>query len=152
MSLTREELAELDTCLCLAARRTARAITRAYDRALAPLGITSTQLPVLTAIATWPGIATAPLADGLVMDPSSLQRTVGRLVDAGLVQRTPGEDRRTRVLHLTDAGQALLVDALPQWRAAQDRVAAALESIDPTFTPDGLTALRAAALTPRSKP
>ncbi len=43
-----------ERCICLHTRMAARAVTRAYDAALAPLGLEGTQFTLLAAIAVRP--------------------------------------------------------------------------------------------------
>jgi DNA-binding PadR family transcriptional regulator len=101
VSVSEQDLIELNTCACLATRRAGRAITRLYDRALADVG------------------------------PSSLQRTLVRMKTAGWITMTPGEtDRRTRALNLTPSGWTVLEEALPRWRRVQAAVSETLDDLD----------------------
>jgi DNA-binding MarR family transcriptional regulator len=116
------ELADLaGTCSCLAARRIARAMTRAYDEALEPSGVRITELTMLVAGGIAPDAPLSALAEVLSLDRTTLTRELRRLEDRGLLNVVPGEDRRARVIRLTDAGRAKLADAVPRWRAAQAR-------------------------------
>lgn len=121
-----------EECLCFRARRVSRALTRLYDEALRPLGIQATQLTVLAAIANMEasgGAAMSRMAGVLAMDLTTLSRNLGPLGKAGLVRiERDAHDRRVRLAHLTPTGRELLERAAPAWRAAQDRVVAALGS------------------------
>ena len=116
-------------CLCFRARRISRVLTRLYDEALRPLGIQSTQLSVLSAIAKGGegGNLMARMAEGLAMDLTTLSRNLRPLEKAGLVriERQPS-DRRVRVALLTSEGERVLAGALPLWRTAHERVTQAL--------------------------
>ncbi len=53
------------------------------------------------------------------MDPTTLARNLKPLERDGLVEISPGKDRRTRVVRITDKGQQALDRALPLWEEAQ---------------------------------
>jgi DNA-binding MarR family transcriptional regulator len=119
------ELLDLaQSCSCLAARRIARAMTRAYDEALAPSGVRITELTMLVAGGVAPDAPLSRLAEVLSLDRTTLTRDLKRLEDRGLLHVVPGEDRRSRVVRLTEEGRDVLAEAFPRWRAAQDRLGA----------------------------
>lgn len=116
-------------CLCFRSRRTARAITRAYDIVLRPTGLQATQLTLMNAIALGPGGAQAMgrLSEILALDVSTLTRNLGALEKAGLVTIGRSErDRRVRIARLTEAGALRLTEALPLWKRAHGEIVAAL--------------------------
>lgn len=106
-------------CICANLRKTSRVITQLYDEFLQPSGLLATQFRLLGAIAAHGPVALTPLADGLAMDPTTLARNLNPLKRDGLVTVSPGEDRRTRVVRITDQGRAALSRALPLWEEAQ---------------------------------
>jgi DNA-binding MarR family transcriptional regulator len=112
-------------CPALGIRKVSRMITRVYDAALRSLGLQSSQLSVLVAVAMFGenGATISALADRLVMDRTTLTRNVRPLEKAGLlrVSRSP-EDARARVLTLTRAGERMLEAAYPLWEEGQRRV------------------------------
>ncbi len=110
-----------DACLCLAVRRTARAVSRRYDDALRPVGLTSGQFSLLSALAGEDGLPLGSLADRLGMDRTTLNRNLQPLLAHALVgDRADDGDARRRLLALTVAGRDRLAAALPHWQAAQD--------------------------------
>ncbi|MDD7970628.1 MarR family winged helix-turn-helix transcriptional regulator [Roseinatronobacter alkalisoli] len=116
-------------CLCFRARRTARAITRAYDMALRPTGLQATQVTLMSAIALGPEGAQpmGRLSDILALELSTLTRNLRSLETAGLVEvGRSDKDRRVRVARLTGAGKTQLADALPLWKQAHGEILAAL--------------------------
>jgi DNA-binding MarR family transcriptional regulator len=116
-------------CLCFRARRTARAITRAYDLALRPTGLPATQVTLMSAIALGPDGAqpVARLSDFLVLDTSTLTRNLAALERVGLIMISRNtRDRRVRIAHLTDAGKERLATALPLWKQAHASIVTAL--------------------------
>ena len=42
----------------------------------------------------------------------------------GLVRIAPGDDRRTRLVAITEAGEAALAEARPLWQSVQSRLVA----------------------------
>ena len=57
------------------------------------------------------------------MDTTSLTRTLDVLLKQGWVEKAQGLDRRSRMLTITDAGEAQFVRARPYWQRAQERFA-----------------------------
>src|SRR6266508_6420207 len=113
------------SCACFNIRKTARAITNLYDTVLQPTGLRSTQATLLMAIAVAGTPTISRLAEYLVMDRTTLARDLKPLEDQGLVRITPGGDRRTRELQLTDAGREKLHEIIPLWEQAQTKIIAA---------------------------
>jgi DNA-binding MarR family transcriptional regulator len=110
-------------CTSTALRRADRALGRIYDDSLRPTGLTITQYSLLAIIDRAPQPLTlGALADAQVMDRTTLSHNLAPLRRDGLVLVANGEDRRTRVIALTDAGKSLLETARPLWRAAQQRL------------------------------
>jgi len=46
----------------------------------------------------------------------------------GLVDVSPGEDRRTRIVSITEQGSEILLKAYPLWLQAQTQIANAMQS------------------------
>jgi DNA-binding MarR family transcriptional regulator len=118
------------SCFASRLRAAARAITRHYDAALKPLDLKVTQLGVLVAVSIANGELTiVELAEKLCMDRSTLSRNFDPLARRGLVALGPEGRHRARHVTLTDAGAALLRDAYPLWKHAQNDVAAAVGDV-----------------------
>src|SRR5947209_5933278 len=107
-------------------RRAARAVTRFYDQALEPCGIRSTQLTILVGIAKTQPTSISALADVLVIDNTTLTRSLGLLKRQGLVSISDRREKRQRFLSITAQGERTLAECLPVWRAAQERFVASL--------------------------
>ncbi len=113
------------TCLCLRVRKAARRVGRMFDEALSPVGLTNGQFSLLAMLAARDDWTMQGLADALGADQSSLTAALKPLERRGLVRTAAGaDDRRVRRPALTPAGAALLDEALPLWRSAQDRAEA----------------------------
>lgn len=109
-------------CVCFNVRRAARAITQAYDRALAPSGLRATQLTLLVALARAGTVPFTKLAGVLGMDRTTFTRNVAPLKRDGLLIMRPGADRRVKLVAITTNGRKALVGAIPLWEHAQRRI------------------------------
>ena len=56
------------------------------------------------------------------LDETTLTRNLRPLIDAGWVAIRPGEDRREKLVRLTDAGAARRRGGRPAWERAQQRL------------------------------
>jgi len=128
--------AEDSTCNCAAIRQAARRVTRLYDQALAPSGLRITQYPILSWLAVAGPMTMNILADRMVMDRATLGHNLRPLEAQGLVAMRAGEDRRSRIVSLTDEGKRKLAEARPAWHAAQKK-------FETAFGPEDSAALRA---------
>ena len=131
-----------DTCLCLHAQRAARTLSRLFDDALRPVGLTSGQFSLLNAL-NWPDPPSiAPVARLLAMDRTTLTAALKPLERNGLVliEKDPA-DRRNRRLHLTDRGLQVLASAVPIWRQLHAAIEAGLSGLDPDNLRGALTGL-----------
>lgn len=118
-------------CVCTTLRRATRALTRAYDEAMAPHGLTIQQFAILRHTRDYTRAQNAPiplsrLAQRLVMDRTSLYRALPALEREGLmVVDTPSPRNRTATT--TAKGEALITQAEPDWAALQSRILSAME-------------------------
>jgi DNA-binding MarR family transcriptional regulator len=109
-------------CHCGTLRQAARAITSLYDAQLAKHGIRITQFTILMALNRSESVSTTQLADELLMDQTTLSRTLATLRTKRLVDAEPGDDLRMRFWALTAKGRALLRTCESDWQAAQDEL------------------------------
>ena len=110
----------VESCACQKVRVAARAVTRAYDEALRPVGLRATQLAVLVAVGIEGAVSIAALAKLMGMDRSTLTRNLRPLEREGLVAVGLEGWRRSRTLEITNKGRSRLREALPHWKRAQD--------------------------------
>lgn len=120
------DVSETAACLCLASRKVARAITRAFEQALRPHGIRATQFSVLAILAGKGRQSLGALAASLGVERTTLTRNLAVLERQGLVRIRPGEDARARIVSITDAGRRTIAAALPAWRQAQSALTASI--------------------------
>jgi DNA-binding MarR family transcriptional regulator len=125
-ALSRDELLEVaEGCACTAVRRTARSMTRAYDDAIRPSGLRVTQFSLLVAAEPCGGaLKLSEIADILGLERTTVTRDLRPLEKRGLVTVESGQDRRARIVRVTDAGRRTMTDAMPRWRAAQAKLLA----------------------------
>jgi DNA-binding MarR family transcriptional regulator len=115
-------------CASLNFRRTARAVTRLYDLALQESGIRSTQFAILVGIAKKQPISIGTLGDMLVIDGTTLTRSLRVLEKEGLISISKRAEKRQRFLSVTAKGEQALARSVPAWRAAQERFIATIGS------------------------
>jgi DNA-binding MarR family transcriptional regulator len=117
------DIAEMTAGSCVATRvrQLSRIVTRVYDDAMRPLGITASQYTLLAQLAARDAITAVEIGHELDIEKSTLSRNLKRLLALGHINMDPPAGRRGRGLHLTGKGQAVLKDAFPIWQDAQKR-------------------------------
>ncbi|MDP3801680.1 MarR family winged helix-turn-helix transcriptional regulator [Brevundimonas sp.] len=117
-----------DHCLCLHAQRAARTLSRRFDEAFRPLGITSGQFSLLNSLNRPDPPTIGAVASLLAMDRSTVTANLKPLERAGLATvSVDAKDRRGRRAALTDKGRALLAAATPVWIGEHARLEAGLD-------------------------
>ncbi|MEM6491464.1 MAG: MarR family winged helix-turn-helix transcriptional regulator [Pseudomonadota bacterium] len=129
-------------CLAMRSRAVARAISRPFDDALRPFGITIAQYTILVALRLRPAPSITALADVLEIERSGLSRNLRLLKATGLVAMGGDGASRAQTASLTTAGRALIDDALPAWRTAQDAARARLGDSGERDVHSAFTALK----------
>jgi len=93
-----------------------------------PFDITSVQYAALAAIRNHPGVDQTALSHIIAFDRTTIGDVVGRLERKKLIKRANGaHDRRTKSLHVTDAGERLLRDIDPAVAETQRLILAPLK-------------------------
>jgi DNA-binding MarR family transcriptional regulator len=123
-TLANLDLAGTGYCASLNCRRAARAVTRVYDAALQDAGIRSTQFAILVAIAKIQPASITNLGEVLVIDRSTLTRSLRLLQKDRMITVSKRAAMRQRFLQLTPHGEKTLQRSLPLWRAAHERFVA----------------------------
>ena len=120
-----------DTCLCLHVQRAGRALARTFDEALRPVGLTNGQFSLLMALNRSQPARIADVAAVLAMDRTTLTASLKPLERQGLIEiAVDRQDRRARLLTLTEAGRERLEEALPIWEEVHGRLEAGLEDTE----------------------
>src|SRR5262245_5402384 len=113
---------EIGDCNCFAVRSAARHVSQLYDQILAPVGLRVTQFSILAKLGRRAPLTINALADAMVMDRTSLGRTIQPLERDGLIRVEPAAtDRRAKEVHLTKTGEKPLQAGLKAWAKAQAR-------------------------------
>lgn len=110
-------------CICGRLRRASRALTRHYDEALTPVGLTITQFSVLRTLSSMDRPTLVELSERTAHEKSALWRTLQPLIRHDWIAAQPGRVQR---FALTDAGRERLERARPLWKAAQAAVSRTL--------------------------
>jgi len=115
-----ESSARWQECNCLALRQAARHVTQFYDQYLAATGLRTTQFSILAKLQGLGPMTINALARELVMDRTTLGRTMLPLERDGLIAIRDGIlDRRSKELAVTKAGAERLRRAAKLWVEAQ---------------------------------
>jgi DNA-binding MarR family transcriptional regulator len=118
-------------------RKLNRMVSAIFDGALAGAGLKTSQFSVLVAVANREQVRPSELTKLLQMDESTVSRNVDRMCARGWLRLQPEGDRRSHLIEVTEAGQALISKAIPAWQQAQAEVSRRLGA-------DSVAALRAA--------
>ena len=114
-------------CMCLHVQRASRAIGRMFDDAFRPFGLNNFQFALLMLLNRPNAPTIGGLAEDLTMDRTTLTANLKPLERRRLVSvRRDIKDARTKLVTLTDAGNALLAKCVPQWRSANESARARL--------------------------
>lgn len=116
----------MPVCTCFLLRKLARRVTQAYDRAVAPAGLTITQYSLLAHLAHEDGLSVAALAERMGMERTTLQRTLRPMLEAGWARYGGKRPGQSASLELAAKGRARLRAARPLWRRAQAELGEAL--------------------------
>lgn len=116
-----------DLCFGYRSRKAARAVTRAFNQRLKPLGLQITQFILLGVLYRADDRSIAALAEEVGVEPSAVLRNLRILEERGLVSNAGGRGRAGRQLRITEAGRALIADSIPAWKKAQADLAALLD-------------------------
>ena len=118
---------EAERTVVNAFRRILRALRLSANTTRSALGISAAQLYVLRHLADKDGASISALAEETLTDRSSVADVVDRLVESGLVERSPHPaDRRRASVRITKRGARLIKGAAP---APTDLLVAALEEM-----------------------
>jgi DNA-binding MarR family transcriptional regulator len=108
-----------EECLAVRVRLLSRRLTRIYDGALRPLGVTVPQVNLLSVLEIIESAPAGRVADLLAMEISTLSRNARIMESEGWITIERAEHGNGRILRITSAGLKKLRDAKPAWDAAQ---------------------------------
>ncbi len=114
--------AECSECTCFNLRKATRVVTQLYDDRMRSSGLRGTQFALLVHAHAMGPVALTKLAEAMVTDRTTLARNLEPLEKNGFIEVEDGEDRRTRIVDITEKGRAKLAEAFPAWKKAQDEI------------------------------
>jgi len=113
-------------CICRVVRDAARTISNAYDKALAPSGIRTTQFTLLSVLARESVASVSQLSELLGIDQTTTTRNLSVLEEAGLVMRVSHHDPRVKLMKLTPKGKQKRQLAVECWQKMQAHVTSSI--------------------------
>ncbi len=119
-------LAECGQCTCFNLRKASRIVTQYFDDSMRSIGLRGTQFTLLASAFAYSPITVTHMAEIMVTDRTTLGRNLLPLEKNGFIKVEPGDDRRTRIVKLTDAGKEKLQEAYPIWKETQGKIKTAL--------------------------
>jgi DNA-binding MarR family transcriptional regulator len=119
---TGQDRGRLSPCVCNTLRMVSRTVTQLYDDILRPSGLRVTQYSILATLARMGEANLRQLEAALVIDQTTLTRSLGLLERIGVIERVPHPDGRIKAMRLTSKGRRILTAARPLWAQAQNRV------------------------------
>lgn len=136
-----------DDCVVFNLRRATRIVTRRYDEALRPLGMTCFQFSALAALThrtSWPQQAFAAFFG---MDASTMNRNARAMERKGWITYAPDpQDKRKKHIAITADGRLAFEQAAPLWGRAQAETKALMTGFDWVHERAWLTAVSATPL------
>mgnify|MGYP001032194764 FL=1 len=113
---------QLLSCKCLKMRMASRIATQFYDKKLKPIKIKITQFTILSIIASNNNKTVSSLSSELLMDRTTLTRSLDILIKQKLIKNIKSKDARERIVELTTQGHVILEQAIPLWKEAEEEI------------------------------
>lgn len=125
---------------------TQRALFRSLEACVAQAGLTPGQWNALSQLAEHGAMTQKQLAERLQKEQATVTRSIERLVQRGLVVRTPNpQDRRANIVDITPEATRLLADLEPDVTRRNEELAAGISAKDLEVLFDVLDRLEANA-------
>lgn len=114
----------MKSCIFTAMRKANRILYRRYQEALVKTDISIVQLSILRALERNGPMPLARLSEDLVMERTSLYRTIEPMVKAGKIKLLNADVGKAKIAELTGEGQNSIEQAMPYWAEAQESIIA----------------------------
>lgn len=109
-------------CAAQTVRLAARRLTRRFERALRPVGLSVSQYTILTALVASGGMRQGRLGEVLGFEQTTMTRLVAAMVRRELVTLGPDpKDARSKIVCAGELGLRLYTEGLPLWEKAQQQ-------------------------------
>ena len=109
-------------CYCINYRRAANTLTKYYDAAFAPIGLTGNQFFLLNSIQQLGSCNKSELAQYTSLDRTTIIRNLNTLEKKELVEPAPGASRRSSAIQLSETGNKAFMAGLGIWQKLQEEV------------------------------
>ena len=109
-------------CYCINYRRAANTLTKYYDAAFAPIGLTGNQFFLLNSIQQLGSCNKSELAQYTSLDRTTIIRNLNTLEKKELVEPAPGASRRSSAIQLSGTGSKAFMAGLGIWQKLQEEV------------------------------
>ena len=109
-------------CYCINYRRAANTLTKYYDAAFAPIGLTWNQFFLLNSIQQLGSCNKSELAQYTSLDRTTIIRNLNTLEKKALVEPAPGASRRSSAIQLSETGNKAFMAGLGIWQKLQEEV------------------------------
>lgn len=113
-------------CYCINLRQAANMLTKYYDQAFEPLGITTSQFSLLDAVYLLESSNKSQLAQFTKLDRTTIIRGLHVLSKKKLIHEVSGENSRNNLIQLTKIGASTVKEGLIIWEQVQAKVKTAL--------------------------
>lgn len=115
-------LSECRECTCFNLRKATRVVTQYYDERMKRFGLRGTQFALLAHVYAMGPVPLTKLSEVMVTDRTTIARNLEPLEKSGLLRVEPGDDKRVRVISITDGGRARITEAYPVWKETQEEI------------------------------
>jgi DNA-binding MarR family transcriptional regulator len=113
-------------CACASLRRSSRALTAVYEGSLRRHRLTLSQFTILQVLTLAGEFNQGAFGEALVMDSTSLSRTLRPMIANKWVAVRRGKDRRQRIISLAKKGRVKFRRASSAWETIQQKLRAEL--------------------------
>ena len=121
-TLNKDAVAEGSECMAYNLKKATRAVQNLFDSAYKSIGLEGTQYTVLANIFVSEPITLSKLAESMSVDRTTLGRNLKPLEKRGFIDIKPGDDRRAKLISITDYGKQILSQALPVWKETHEQI------------------------------
>lgn len=112
----------MKNCIFTAMRKANRVLFRRYQEALANTDTSIVQLSILRALERNGPMPLARLSEDLVMERTSLYRTIEPMVNAGKINLIQADTGKAKIAELTATGKNTITQVMPHWAKAQESI------------------------------
>lgn len=117
-----KDLAECGQCTCFNLRKASRIVTQYFDDSMRSIGLRGTQFTLLANAFAYSPITVTRMSEIMIVDRTTLGRNLLPMEKSGLIKVESGDDRRTRIVKITDVGKRKLTEAYPLWKETQENI------------------------------